>query len=61
MKILDKLTQFRTPLYRSLPGRGDASMDLLDSLSSNQGARSVVEFEHESGLSAWLVERVAHD
>jgi hypothetical protein len=37
------LTQFRNRLYRSLPGRGDALMDLLDALSSNQGARSVVE------------------
>ena len=37
------LTQFRNRLYRSMPGRGDAVMDLLDALSGNQGARSVVE------------------
>jgi len=43
MSITKELTQFRERLYRSLPGRGDASMDLLDALSGNQGARSVVE------------------
>lgn len=43
MQTKIELTQFRERLYRSLPGRGDAIMDLLDALSSNQYARSVVE------------------
>src|SRR3990172_9491246 len=36
-------TQFRDQLYRTLPGRADATMDLLDALASNTFARSVVE------------------
>lgn len=43
MSTKKKLTQFRNRLYRSLPGRGDASMELIDALASNQTARSVVE------------------
>jgi hypothetical protein len=43
MKTTKGLTQFRDRLYRSLPGRGDAAMDLIDALSGNQNARSVVE------------------
>jgi hypothetical protein len=38
-----ELTQFRDRVYRNLPGRGDAAMDLIDALSSNLTARSVVE------------------
>jgi hypothetical protein len=37
------LTQFRTRLYRILPGRGDVLLDLLDALSGNQGAKSAVQ------------------
>lgn len=43
MDTTKELTQFRTRLYRSLPGRGDALMDLLDALASNQSAQSAVE------------------
>ncbi len=43
MTTSNKLTQFRTRLYSILPGRGDAAMDLIDALSSNLTARSVVE------------------
>lgn len=35
--------EFRDQLYRTLPHRADAIMDLLDALSSNTSARSVVE------------------
>lgn len=38
-----QLEQFRQQLYESLPGRADALMDLLDALSGNTTARSVVE------------------
>ena len=38
-----QLKQFRQQLYESFPGRADALMDLLDALSSNTTARSVVE------------------
>ena len=38
-----QLEQFRQQLYESFPGRADALMDLLDALSSNTTARSVVE------------------
>ena len=37
-----QLEQFRQQLYESFPGRADALMDLLDALSSNTTARSVV-------------------
>ncbi len=43
MTTSNKLTQFRIRLYSILPGRGDAAMDLIDALSSNLTARSVVE------------------
>ena len=38
-----QLEQFRQQLYESLPARAGASMDLLDALSSNTTASSVVE------------------
>lgn len=38
-----QLEQFRQQLYESFPNRADALMDLLDGLSSNTVARSVVE------------------
>ena len=38
-----QLEQFRQQLYESFPSRADALMDLLDALSSNTTARSVVE------------------
>lgn len=40
---LDRLKQFRSRLYQSLPRRADAIMDLIDALSANTIARSVVE------------------
>lgn len=42
MKTTNELTQFRARLYSSFPGRGDALMDLLDALASNQNEQSVV-------------------
>ena len=38
-----KLKQFRLDLYEALPYRRDTLLDLLDALSSNTTARSVVE------------------
>ena len=40
---LEQLKQFRLQLYSSLAYRGDTIMDLLDALSSNTTAKSVVE------------------
>jgi hypothetical protein len=40
---LEQLRQFRQQLYSSLAYRGDTIMDLLDALSSNTTAKSVVE------------------
>jgi hypothetical protein len=40
---LEQLKQFRQQLYSSLAYRGDTIMDLLDALSSNTTAKSVVE------------------
>ena len=42
-EVIESLKIFRQDLYDSFPGRADANMDLLDSLSANQTARSVVE------------------
>jgi len=42
-EVIESLKTFRQDLYDSFPGRADANMDLLDSLSANQTARSVVE------------------
>ncbi len=39
----EQLKQFRQRLYTSIPYRTDATMDLLDALSSNTTAQSVVE------------------
>ena len=39
----DILSQFRETLYQNLDNRADAIFELLDALSSNQGARSPVE------------------
>jgi hypothetical protein len=41
--MLTQLEQFRNELYTWFPHRADALMDLLDALSSNTTARSVVE------------------
>lgn len=41
--MLTQLEQFRNTIYAWFPHRADALMDLLDSLSSNMTARSVVE------------------
>jgi hypothetical protein len=41
--MLTQLEQFRNDIYEWLPHRADALMDLLDALSSNTTARSVVE------------------
>jgi len=40
---LEQLKQFRQQLYSGLAYRGDTIMDLLDALSSNTTAKSVVE------------------
>jgi hypothetical protein len=40
---LADLEQFRLRLYQSLPHRADATMDLLDALSSSPSVRSVIE------------------
>ena len=40
---LEQLKQFRQQLYSSLAYRGDTIMDLLDALSSDTTAKSVVE------------------
>ena len=37
------LSQFREVLYQNLDNRADAILELLDALSSNRDARSVVE------------------
>jgi len=42
-EVIESLKTFRQDLYDSFLGRADANMDLLDSLSANQIARSVVE------------------
>ena len=41
--MASKLEQFRLDLYKVLPYRRDTLFDLLDALSSNTTARSVVE------------------
>jgi len=41
--MITKLEQFRLDLYKNLPYRQDTLFDLLDALSSNTTARSVVE------------------
>lgn len=43
MATTEELKQFRTELYSALPHRADATMDLLDALTGNTHARSVVE------------------
>ena len=43
-----QLEQFRQELYESFPGRSDGLMDLLDALSSNTHARSVIELSLSS-------------
>ena len=45
---LEQLKQFRQQLYSSLAYRGDTIMDLLDALSSNTIAKSVVELSLNS-------------
>jgi hypothetical protein len=42
-QLTEKLRQFRETIYNSFEYRADATMDLLDALSSNTSARSVVE------------------
>ena len=41
--IIEQLKQFRQKLYTSIPYRADATIELLDALSSNTTAKSVVE------------------
>lgn len=41
--MLSQLKQFRNDVYEWFPHRADALMELLDALSSNTTARSVVE------------------
>lgn len=42
-EVMTKLREFRAAIYESLEYRADAIMDLLDALSSNERAKSVVE------------------
>jgi hypothetical protein len=43
-----QLKQFREQVYQNFNKRADAIMDLLDALSSNSQARSVVELSLEA-------------
>jgi hypothetical protein len=40
---IEQLKQFRQKLYTSIPYGADATIELLDALSSNTNAKSVVE------------------
>lgn len=42
-EVMTKLREFRAAIYESLEYRADAIMDLLDALSSNSSAKSVIE------------------
>lgn len=42
-EIVPVLKNFRDKIYHFLPSRNDASMELVDALSSNKTATSVVE------------------
>jgi len=42
-QLIEKIRQFRESIYQSFEYRADAIMDLLDALSSNNAANSVVE------------------
>ena len=42
-QLTNQLSKFREGIYGSFEYLGDATMDLLDALSSNQSAKSVVE------------------
>ena len=42
-QLTEKLSQFRESIYQSFEYRADAIMDLLDAMSSNSTAKSVVE------------------
>jgi hypothetical protein len=42
-QIISPIKQFRQALYQTFTARADATMDLLDALSSNTAARSVVD------------------
>ena len=42
-KTITQLEQFRQRVYQSFDLRADATMELIDALSSNTTARSVVE------------------
>lgn len=49
MLKFEKLNQFRQSIYKSFPKRGDATMNLLDALSSDgHNCRSVVELSEAS-------------
>ena len=41
--IIENVKKFREALYHFFPSRQDAAMELLDSISSNNNARSVAE------------------
>ena len=41
--VITQLKQFRQQVYTFFPERADALMDLLDALSGNTHARSVIE------------------
>jgi hypothetical protein len=45
--ILNQLKKFREQIYASFSNRSDATMELLDALSGNQNARSIVQLSLE--------------
>lgn len=47
-EILPVLKHFRDSIYRFFPSRRDAAMELVDAISSNRSARSVVELSLSS-------------
>jgi hypothetical protein len=47
-EIIPVLKNFRDKIYQLFPSRQDAAMDLVDSLSSNTSATSVVELSLNS-------------
>lgn len=46
--MIKQLQQFRENIYQFFPSRRDATMELIDALSSNQTATSVVELSLSS-------------
>ena len=65
-QTITQLEQFRQRVYRSFDLRADATMELIDALSSNTTARSVVELSlspyfhrHYSSVNDWTLDKDA--